>query len=364
MLDAWLSPRLDEIRARGLWRQSRTLASLPGGRIRVEGLDALNLASNDYLGLAAEGGAVMGGGAGASPLVTGHSDRHQALCDRLGDWLGFESVRLFSSGFAANVGVLSLFGDQTIYHDRLNHASLIDGSRHNGGRFRRFPHLDYGTLKGWLSEPALVVSDGVFSMDGDTADLQALKALGQPLLVDDAHGIGVLGKSGAGLCEQQGVKPDILVGTFGKALGAGGAFVAGSRALGQAIDNLCREYIYSTALPLGTVAQVQANLDRLACEPWRREQVLALATWFQAQCRERALPVLPSATPIQPLLCQDAGAALALSRALLDKGFYCPAIRPPTVPQARLRITLNSNLDQAQLAPLLDALEAHRDCLA
>ncbi len=364
MLERWLSPALAEVKAKGLWRQSRVLEPLAGGRVAVNGQPALNLAANDYLGLASDTGPALGGGAGASPLVSGHSQRHQGLCQRLGQWLGFDEVRLFSSGFAANVGVLSLFSQQKIFHDRLNHASLIDGSRHGGGRFRRFPHLDYDTLKGWLSEPALVVTDGVFSMDGDWAHLQALEALGQPLMVDDAHGFGVLGATGGGLCEQQGVRPAILMATFGKALGAGGAFVAGSRTLGQAIDNLCREYIYSTALPLATISLIEQNLDRLAREPWRRHKVLALAQWFQQQCQRRGLPVLTSHTPIQPLLCKDAAASLALSARLLEAGFYCPAIRPPTVARARLRITLNANLEQGQLLPLLDLLEANRDQLA
>ncbi|WKE67411.1 8-amino-7-oxononanoate synthase [Gallaecimonas kandeliae] len=370
MLDHWLAPRLDEVRRAGLWRQSRPVKRLGGGLVEVQGQKALDLASNDYLALAAEGGA-LGGGSAASPLVSGHSSEHQRLCDRLADWLGFESVRLFSSGFAANVGTLSLFGEVPVFHDRLNHASLLDGSRHNGGtgrggpaRFRRYRHLDVGQLEGWLKAPSLIVTDGVFSMDGDKADLPALKALGQTLYVDDAHGLGVLGDNGRGLMEEQGASPDILMATFGKALGAGGAFVAGPRILGEAIDNLCREYIYSTALPLSTVSLVEANLDKVQQQPWRRQKLVELVGRFQAQCEASGIPVLASQTAIQPVLCKDSDSALTLSAHLLAAGYFCPAIRPPTVAQARLRISLNAGLEWPQLQGLLALLEAGRDCLA
>lgn len=363
MLDQWLGPRLEKARADGLWRQSRPVARLGQGWVRVEGQQALDLAGNDYLALASEGQG-SGRGASASPLVSGHSQEHQALCDRLAHWLGFESVRLFCSGFAANSGVLSLFADQPVFHDRLNHASLLDGSLRRpaktvGGAFRRYRHLDLAQLKGLIRAPSLVVSDGVFSMDGDCADLAGLKALGQTLYVDDAHGLGVLGAEGRGLMEAQGAKPDILMATFGKALGAGGAFVAGPRVLGEAIDNFCREYIYSTALPLATLDLVSANLDKVQQQGWRREKLAELVAHFQAGCNKRGLPVLASNTPIQPLLCASSQGALALSHQLLAAGYFCPAIRPPTVPQARLRITLNAGLSLAQLDGLLDCLEAH-----
>ncbi|MED5525353.1 MAG: 8-amino-7-oxononanoate synthase [Pseudomonadota bacterium] len=362
MLSSWLGPRLDKARAEGLWRQSRQVTRLGQGRVEVAGFNALDLAGNDYLALAAAGQG-FGGGATASPLVSGQSEAHQQLCDELADWLGFESVRLFSSGFAANCGVLKLFGEVPVFHDRLNHASLLDGSLQSGTRFRRYRHQDLAQLQGLLKTPSLIVSDGVFSMDGDTADIPALKALGQTLYIDDAHGIGVLGENGRGLMEQQGAKPDILMATFGKALGAGGAFVAGPQILGEAIDNLCREYIYSTALPLATVNLVQSNLKKVQSEPWRREKLGELIRHFQAGCRQRDIAVLASDTAIQPVLCQDSAAALALSQRLLEAGFFCPAIRPPTVPQARLRITLNAGLSTSQLDALLDCLEgSHGPC--
>ncbi|WP_115718596.1 aminotransferase class I/II-fold pyridoxal phosphate-dependent enzyme [Gallaecimonas mangrovi] len=358
MLSSWLSPRLDKARADGLWRQSRQVERLDSGNVKVAGFTALDLAGNDYLALAQESH-TDGGGAGASPLVSGHSDAHQALCEQLADWLGFETVRLFSSGFAANSGVLSLFGDVPVFHDRLNHASLLDGSRHSQGRFRRYRHLDVTQLNAWLKAPSLIVSDGVFSMDGDTADIPALNALGHTLYIDDAHGIGVLGQNGRGLMELQGHKPDILMATFGKALGAGGAFIAGPKVLGEAIDNLCREYIYSTALPLSTVNLVMHNLKKVQTQAWRREKLAVLIGFFQAQCQQRGIAVLPSNTAIQPVLCPSSQAAVSLSQTLLEKGYFCPAIRPPTVPQARLRITLNAGLECSQLSGLLDCLEAH-----
>lgn len=364
MLDTWLAARLQAVKENGLWRQSRVISHDAGPMVRVDGQRALNLAGNDYLGLAADAPAVSGAGAGASPLVAGHSQQHQALAERLADWLGYPAVRLFSSGFAANVGVLSLFPEVAVFHDRLNHASLLDGSRHAGQRFRRFPHNDLEVLRRWLKGPALLVSDGVFSMDGDCADLPALAALGQPLYVDDAHGIGVLGQHGRGISEAQGLRPDILVGTFGKALGAAGAFVACSDTVASAIDNLCREYIYSTALPLSTVILVNAQLERLQQQSWRRQHLSELIALFQQQCQQRDLPVLPSQTPIQPVLCRSSAAAVKLSQQLLARGYFCPAIRPPTVAQPRLRITLNALIEPAQLTGLCDLLEAHRDCLA
>ncbi len=374
--DGWpsrLAEKAAARRAEGLWRQRR----------RLERTAPLcDFAGNDYLGLArdprvaeaqAEGARRFGSGAGASHLVSGHLAVHDALEQRLAALVGRPRALLFSTGYMANLGTLqALCDDRTlVFQDRLNHASLLDGAKLAGARSRRFHHGSLEDLSQLLSRaPAvtakLVVSDGVFSMDGDVADIAGLSTLsarhGAWLMIDDAHGLGVLGHQGDG-CVGQRFGTDrvpVLVGTLGKALGSGGAFVAGDDALIEHLIQFARPYVYTTAQPPGVTAATLKALDILAAEPERRERLHGLIERFRREAARIGLPLMASPTPIQPLLLHDAGRTLRWAQRLLDAGFLVGAIRPPTVPQgqARLRITLSAEHEPAQLDALLEVLAA------
>ncbi|WP_106420013.1 8-amino-7-oxononanoate synthase [Salinicola tamaricis] len=388
-LDAVLAPRLAEQRARVRYRQRHTTGGV-GPRVRRDGRDWLNVCSNDYLGLAGDprlaealavGARRFGVGGGASHLVCGHSEAHEALERRLAAWTGCERALLFSSGYQANLGVISALlgrGDIAL-HDRLNHASLLDGTRLAGARLERFTHGDAAACETRLAalgsgRRRLVISDGVFSMDGDCADLNALVTHCERhdawLMVDDAHGLGVLGEHGAGTREAQGLAPGrvpILVGTLGKALGTHGAFVAGSETLIEALIQFARPYVYTTSLSPALAWATLTSLDIVRDEPERRAHLQALIARFRqhsADLAEVGLSPLPSATPIQPLQIMQHGeganeaTALALAQALEARGIWCSAIRPPTVPvgSARLRITLSAAHELADIDRLGEAL--------
>ncbi|MEZ5569001.1 MAG: 8-amino-7-oxononanoate synthase [Halioglobus sp.] len=380
--------------ASGLLRRRLTLESAQGPVVRVAGRDYLNFCSNDYLGLAAHPRVVerlraaaleYGVGSGASHLVCGHSAPHHALEEALADFTGRPRALLYSSGYMANTGVLTALlqrGDR-VFEDRLNHASLLDGGLFSGARFARFPHNDTQALArklaavargaagatGGAGEPAtLVVVDGVFSMDGDTAPLGALSRLCQEhaawLMVDDAHGFGVLGERGAGSTEETGLgvqEVPILMATLGKALGTAGAFVAGSELLVEGLLQQSRNYIYTTALPPPVAAASLEALALLQAEPWRRQRLGDLVARFRAGAAQLELPLLASRSAIQPLLVGDASRAVALSERLAERGCLISAIRPPTVPEgtSRLRITLSAAHSEAQVDTLLSLLE---DC--
>jgi 8-amino-7-oxononanoate synthase len=373
--------------AGGLLRRRLTLESAQGPVVRIDGRDYLNFCSNDYLGLAAHPRVVerlraaaleYGVGSGASHLVCGHSAPHHALEEALADFTGRPRALLYSSGYMANMGVLTTLlrrGDR-VFEDRLNHASLLDGGLYSGARFARFPHNDPQALArklagatGGASEAAtLVVVDGVFSMDGDTAPLAALARLCREhaawLMVDDAHGFGVLGERGAGSTEEAGLgvqEVPILMATLGKALGTAGAFVAGSDLLVEGLLQQSRNYIYTTALPPPVAAASLEALALLQAEPWRRQRLGELVARFRAGAAQLALPLLASHSAIQPLLVGDAGRAVALSDRLAEHGCLISAIRPPTVPAgtSRLRITLSAAHSEAQVDTLLSLLE---DC--
>ncbi|RKR07679.1 8-amino-7-oxononanoate synthase [Kushneria sinocarnis] len=385
-LDAALAPRLAERHAQARYRQRRT-ADRAGAHVHVDGRDVVNFCSNDYLGLAhdprlgealAASARRFGTGGGASHLVSGHLTPHAMLEQRLACWTGRERALLFSSGYQANTGTIAALtgrGDHVV-HDRLNHASLLDGTRLAGARLHRFAHRDpahAGQLLAGL-DPArarLVVSDGVFSMDGDCADVTALagqcRARGGWLMIDDAHGLGVLGARGAGTLEAQGVSADevpVLVGTLGKALGTQGAFVAGSHTLIEALIQFSRPYVYTTSLSPALAGATLTALDIVRDEPERRTHLQTLIGAFRhAAERLPGIRLMPSDTPIQPLLVGRGSEAevLALARRLADEGLWCTAIRPPTVPEgsARLRITLSAAHTHADLDRLLSALEYH-----
>jgi 8-amino-7-oxononanoate synthase len=382
-LDAQLQPELDALKEKSLYRLRRIMEGPQGPEITLEGRRYLNFSSNDYLGLAAhpalaeaarKGLAEYGLGSGAAHLVTGHSRAHHAFEEELAAFTGRPRALLFSSGYMANLGVASalLKRGHKVLEDRLNHASLLDAGLLSGARFARYAHGDVADLKTHLNETAsrtLVMTDAVFSMDGDIAPLpelaQATEAAGAFLMVDDAHGFGVLGKHGRGSLEHHGLglaEVPVLMGTLGKACGSFGAFVAGSEALIETLIQSARTYIYTTATPPALAEAGRAALTLLQTEGWRRDELQARIARFRRGAAERGLALMESHTAIQPLLVGESAAALALSATLKEQGILAAAIRPPTVPAgtARLRITLTASHTDAQVDRLLDALQAAR----
>lgn len=375
-LESALAERQDS----GLYRQRLTLESAQGALVRVDGSEYVNFCSNDYLGLAAHPKVIesfqnaarqYGVGSGASHLVCGHSYPHRALEEALAEVTGRSRALLFSSGYAANTGTLTTLlqkGDH-VFQDRLNHASLLDGGRHSGARFQRFAHSDVADLERRLvavQGPRLVVVDGVFSMDGDTAPLAELAALCHRedawLMVDDAHGFGVMGNNGAGSVSAAGLDSDevpVLMATLGKALGCAGAFVAGNDLLIESLVQQARNYIYTTALPPAVAAAALTALHLLREESWRQVHLQQLIARFRRGASDLGLELMHSDSAIQPLLCGEPARAVALSRQLRERGLLIGAIRPPTVPAgtSRLRITLSAAHSEQQVDRLLEELE-------
>ncbi len=382
-----LQTDLDRRRTESLYRARRLADSPQGPEMRIDGRPMLTFCSNDYLGLAADprlieamqqGAARYGAGSGAAHLVTGHMAPHHALEEELADFLGRPRALLFSTGYMANLGVIAgLLGPgDSVWEDRLNHASLIDGGLLSRARFGRYAHNDADALAGRLAKGdkqrrSLAVTDGVFSMDGDIAPLPELARVcarqGAWLMVDDAHGLGVLGENGGGSLEHFGLGPaevPILMGTLGKALGSFGAFVAGDQALIETLIQQARSYIYTTAPPPAVAEATRAALRLVREEPWRRDRLRELIERFRRGAEDLDLPLMPSSTPIQPLLAGTAVRAVEWSRQLERRGILVTAIRPPTVPEgsARLRITLTAAHDEGRLDRLLTALaELPRD---
>jgi len=349
-------------------------------RVRVEGRELLAFCSNDYLGLADHPDVIAtlvaaahewGVGSGASHLVSGHCSEHHALEEELAAFVGRPRALLFSTGYMANLAVVATLlqrGDR-VFEDRHNHASLLDAGLASGARFSRYPHADIAALRLRLARDAgsraMVVTDGVFSMDGDVAPLRELanacREGGAWLFVDDAHGFGVLGPGGRGSAEAAGLDAQdvpLLMGTLGKACGTFGAFVAGSGDLVETLLQRARTYIYTTALPPAVAAAARASLRLLQEEPWRRSRVLDHVARFRREAMRLGLPLMDSSTPIQPLLLGTEAAALAASDTLLAAGIWVPAIRPPTVPAgtSRLRITFSAAHTDADVDRLLEAL--------
>lgn len=374
-----LAARLAARRAEHLFRQRPLLESPQGPQVRVDGQPLLAFCSNDYLGLAShpevvrallDGAERWGVGGGASHLVIGHSQPHHALEEALAEFTGRPRALLFSTGYMANLAAVTALVGQgdTVLEDRLNHASLLDAGLLSAARFSRYRHNDAASLASRLDKASgntLVVTDGVFSMDGDLADLPALaataKARGAWLMVDDAHGFGALGASGGGIVEHFGLgleEVPVLVGTLGKAFGTAGAFVAGSAELIETLVQFARPYIYTTSQPPAVACASLKSLELLRTEGWRREHLAALIARFRAGAAELGLTLMDSPTPIQPLLIGDSARAVELSRLLRERGILVGAIRPPTVPAgtARLRVTLSAAHSVAQVERLLDAL--------
>jgi 8-amino-7-oxononanoate synthase len=378
-LHAELAAELAARDGEGLRRRRRLLESPQRAHVRVDGRDYLAFCSNDYLGLASdprivaaakEGAERYGVGAGASHLILGHAAAHHELESALAAFTGLPQALLFSTGYMANMGVVSALvgrGD-AVFADRLNHASLNDAALLSRAAFRRFPHNDLAALERLLlSTPArrrLVIVDAVFSMDGDIAPVPDLLELcvrhDAYLLIDDAHGFGVLGAQGRGTMAHFGIRSDRLIymATLGKAAGVSGAFVAGSEALAESLVQQARTYIYTTATPPLLAHALLTSLKIIEQEQWRRERLHELAQRLKQGLQGAPWRLLPSDTPIQPLLVGGNAEALALSARLAGEGLLVSAIRPPTVPQgtARLRISLSADHGIDDVDRLVSAL--------
>jgi 8-amino-7-oxononanoate synthase len=372
---------LNTLQSKGVYRTRKNTHNQKNARISFRNKTLINFCSNDYLGLSVnetviralqKGAEEFGAGSGSAHLICGHSNAHHALEEELADFTGRERSLLFSTGYMANLGAITALckhGDH-IFEDKLNHASLLDGGLFSGAKFKRYPHNDTVRLSQLVSAATegekLIVTDGVFSMDGDVADLKALSDIAQKnaawLMVDDAHGLGVLGKTGGGLVEALDLTTDdvpILMGTLGKAFGTFGAFIAGSDTLIETLIQSARTFIYTTALPPAIAQATRASLKIVIEETWRRQKLQALIAQFKTGAAQLHLPLMPSDSPIQPLLVGDSFHASQMSDQLIEAGFLVSAIRPPTVPQgkSRLRITLSALHQAEDINRLLDALD-------
>ena len=376
----WLDRELADLDRQGLRRRLQTREGAQGARVVLDGRKLANFGSNDYLGLAAdprlaaaaaEAAQREGWGSGASPLVTGHAAAHQLLEQRLAEFEGTEAALLFTSGFAANAGTIAALvgpGD-AVYCDRKNHASLWDGCRLSRADVRVYPHGDWRQLEALLADSKkyrrrLIVTDSLFSMDGDLAPLVELVDLAERydamLMVDEAHATGVFGQHGRGVAELLGVEDHIpiRVGTLSKSLGSVGGFVAGNRTLIEWLVNRSRPYIFSTAPPAAFAAAAVAALDIVRNEPQRRTALLARAQELRNTLRGAGWNVGTSASQIIPVIVGSPARAVTLSHTLRERGLFVPAIRPPTVPEgeACLRISLTAGHSEEMIAMLVAAL--------
>ncbi|MBI3775508.1 MAG: 8-amino-7-oxononanoate synthase [Gammaproteobacteria bacterium] len=375
-----LARELDTRRAQHLYRTRRINDGPQGPELKIDGKSVLAFCSNDYLGLANyppviaalnEGARLYGAGSGAAHLVSGHSSAHHALEEELAAFTGRQRALLFSTGYMANTGTIAALAGRgdAVFQDRLNHASLIDGGLLSGARLQRYTHGHIGAIEPQLAHSSakrkLIVSDGVFSMDGDLAPLPQLVACAEKhaawLMLDDAHGLGVLGAGGRGCIEHFSLNAatvPILVGTLGKAFGTFGAFVAGDEVMIEYLIQSARSYIYTTAMPPAIAHATRTSLRLAQHEHWRREHLQELIARFRHGAQQLDLPLMDSFTPIQPLLVGDTQRAVELSAALYERGILISAIRPPTVPEgsARLRITFTAAHSGQQVDRLLSVL--------
>ena len=380
MTHTFLETTLQDLETKGLRRRMRAVAGPQGREIIVDGKKVLNFCSNNYLGLADDprlkAAAVdcilkEGLGSGASRLVCGNMSMHEKLEKRLAEFKGTESCLLFSTGYMANVGTIAGLCERgdVIFSDKLNHASIVDGIRLSQAEFKRYPHNDAETLAAWLKDSAqyrrrLIVTDTVFSMDGDLAPLERIVELAQRydamVMVDEAHGFGVLGQNGKGAIEHFGLegKIDVQMGTLSKAAGAFGAYVCGSRALIDFLMNRARSFIYTTALPPAIAAAALAGVEIIENEPQRRKMVSENGELLRRELRAMGFDTLRSQTPIIPIVIKEASLALAFSQKLLESGIFVQAIRPPTVPAntARLRVTVMTTHTRNDLEYFLETI--------
>jgi glycine C-acetyltransferase/8-amino-7-oxononanoate synthase len=360
-----IADRLEELRDRGLYRRPRLISGPQGPRVTIDGNPVLLLCSNDYLGLAnhprvrgaaADAASRWGAGAGASRLISGNMQPHGRLERRLAEFKGYESALLFGSGYLANIGAISALArsGEVVFSDELNHASIIDGCQLSRAETFVYRHGDVEHLAWGLREAgersALIVTDGVFSMDGDVAPLQQLLKLARDhrcrLMVDEAHATGALGRGGRGSVAAAGLsgEVDLVMGTLGKALGSYGAYVCASRELTEYLLNTARSFVFSTAPPPPTIAAAQAALELLEAHPDRVERLRANAATLRTALAAEGLAVGGSATQIVPIEVGDTARTMELSERLFEGGVFAQGIRPPTVPEgsSRLRLTVMS----------------------
>jgi len=382
----WIEDDLARIREKDLFRVLTELETGQSPEITIDGKSYILLGSNGYLGLsvdpavkkaAREALEKYGTGSGGSRLVSGSTDLHRGLEDRIARFKKTEAAILFSSGYLANVGtVSSLVGEgDVVYSDELNHASIIDGCRLSKADIRIYPHLDIDRLESLLREDSdkkcrkLVVTDTVFSMDGDVAPLPEITELsekfGAALMVDEAHASGVLGKRGSGATEHFGVEArvPVVMGTLSKAVGSLGGYVAGSCRFVDFIRNRVRSYIFDTSLPAPSLAASLAAIDIIENEPERRERLWTLIRRFKSGIEGMGLKVMPSDSAIIPVLVGEAAPALRFASVLRERGVYTPAVRPPSVPpgMCRIRVTIMATHTEDQIDAALDAFKAAKD---
>ncbi len=370
-----------ERRSAGLERRRLDVEGRDGAMVQLYGRQLVNFASNDYLGLSQhldviaamqEAAAIHGVGSGSADMICGHFTEHAALEREVADWLGAPRALLFGSGYLANLGVQQalLHEGAICVQDKLNHACLLDGAQLSRCELKRYPHLDVeGAMRQLQSQPAapaMLATDGVFSMDGDLAPLKQLALLARAqnalFYVDDAHGIGVMGPGGRGSVAHAGLShrevPLQLI-TLGKALGGYGALLVGREDLIEAVLQTARSYLFTTALPPAIAAAARASVRLAQKEAWRRFKLVGLVSRFRRGAQQLGLPLMESDTPIQPLLLGDSKRAVAVAATLRAHGMLVGAIRPPTVPEgrARLRISISAVHTEQQVDALLDALE-------
>lgn len=376
-----VTEELIELKEKNLYRELRVAQGAADRIICIDGREYINFSSNNYLGLAnnalvkkAAGDAVerFGAGASASRLISGTMTIHQELEQKLAEFKHAQASLVFPTGYQANIGIItSLVGkDDVVIIDRLCHASLVDAARLSGAKLLVYQHGDGERLKQLLQRCSsyrkkLVVTDGVFSMDGDIAPLKEISKLclhhDAYLLVDDAHGTGILGEQGSGCLEMYGVEDDsiIMMGTLSKALGSQGGFVAGSHELIQLLINKARSFIYTTALAPSACGAALKSVELVKTEPWRRKNLVHKSQRLRSQLRSLGFNTLNSQTQIIPILIGEVEDTLKVAARLLEYGIFCPAIRPPTVPrgQARLRISLMSEHTDDDLNHLISLLK-------
>lgn len=375
-----LRQALAQRKKQGLYRSRKLLQGPQSREITLNGQSVLNFCSNDYLGLAAHpevkqafinGVSQYGVGSGAAHLVNGHSQAHHKLEEELADFCGYPRTLLFSTGYMANLGVAqSLCGKgDSLIEDKLNHASLLDAANISGAKLSRYLHRDYNSLQHKINKSdaseILISSDAVFSMDGDEADIGAMVKCSHSkdawLMLDDAHGFGVLGNNGRGSLDHQKITPHdvpIYMATLGKALGTAGAFVAGSEDLIEYLIQTARCYIYTTAMPPAIAEATRTSLKLLVTENWRQQALKENISHFRLLASQAGLNLLESNTAIQPIMIGETQKALDASQQLLNAGLHIAAIRPPTVPAntARLRVTLRADHTRGDIERLVEGL--------
>lgn len=378
---ASLKAFLKEKQQQHLYRSSRISESPQSPHMQIDGKKILTFCSNDYLGLANHPEVIKafkqaadkyGVGSGAAHLINGHSKEHQLLEEELAAFTRRDRALLFSTGYMANMGVVNALMDRgdKVFADKLNHASLIDAGLLSKAKMLRYKHNNIGALQKLYDknniENSMILTDGVFSMDGDIAPVRALAKIAKKqqawLMVDDAHGFGTLGKTGAGLLQQENLTQadvPILMATLGKGIGTAGAFVAGSNELIEYLIQTARTYIYTTAMPAAIAAATRASLKLVEQESWRREKLNAHIQQFKLGAKELGLKLMPSDTAIQPILLGSTERACKINERLLEKRILVTAIRPPTIPEgtARLRVTFSASHSEADIDLLLLHLE-------